>query len=394
MSAAAGAPRLTSPPRRRTPEGLTRVGPRLRVALIAPATYPVAEPYAGGLESFVGRLAAGLRSRGHEVLLFAAEGSTGAVPGYEFPAGGWQAGDLARQDVSMPARSYMAEHHAYLRLMTALRTEFAGSVDVVHNNSLHHLPIAFASTVPAPVVTTLHTPPTPWLESAIEVAGEEAGAFTCVSRSTARQWSEVLPGCAVVPNGVEEDRWPLGPGGPGLLWFGRIVPEKAPHLAVAAAVRAGRSIELAGPLSDPEYFKEFLEPLLGERVQYLGHLAGEDLAAAVGRAGAVLVTPVWDEPFGLVIAEAAMCGTPVVAFDRGAVTETLSPQGSSAMGRVVPAGDVAAMAAAVDEVVRLDRRRVRREAARRFAFDRVVDTYEGLYRELVATADQVDEAAS
>lgn len=163
---------------------------------------------------------------------------------------------------------------------------------------------------------------------------------------------------------------------------------------MAAAVRAGRSIELAGPLSDPEYFKEFLEPLLGERVRYLGHLAGEDLAAAVGRAGAVLVTPVWDEPFGLVIAEAAMCGTPVVAFDRGAVSETLSPQGSSAMGRVVPAGDVAAMAAAVDEVVRLDRRRVRREAARRFAFDRVVDTYEGLYRELVATADQVDEAAS
>lgn len=394
VSAAAGAPRLASPARHRTLEGLTRVGARLRVAVIAPATYPVVEPYAGGLESFVGRLVAGLRDRGHEVLLFAAEGSPGAVPGYEFPSGGWQAGDLARQDVSMPAQRFMAEHHAYLRLMTALRTEFADLVDVVHNNSLHQLPIAFASTVPAPVLTTLHTPPTPWLESAVDAVGTDAGAFTCVSRSTARQWSHLLPECTVVPNGVEQDRWPLGPGGPDLLWFGRIVAEKAPHLAVAAAARAGRTIELAGPVSDPAYFAEFVEPLLGERVRYLGHLAGADLAAAVGRAGAVLVTPVWDEPFGLVIAESAMCGTPVVAFDRGAVTETLSPRGSSAMGRVVPAGDVAAMAAAVDDVLLLDRRRVRREATRRFAFDRVVDSYEGVYRELVATAAQVDEAAS
>lgn len=399
MSVATGAPRLAAPSSRRrtpgrTPEGLTRVGSRLRVAVVAPATYAVVEPYAGGLESFVGRLTAGLRARGHEVLLFAAQGSPGAVPGHAFPAGGWQASDLARQDVSMPSRRFMAEHHAYLRLMTALRTEFAGRVDVVHNNSLHQLPIALAGTLSVPVVTTLHTPPTPWLESAVEVAGEDAGAFTCVSRSTARQWGHLLPGCTVVPNGVEEERWPLGPGGPGLLWFGRIVPEKAPHLAVAAAVRAGRTIELAGPVSDPAYFHEHLEPLLGERVRYLGHLAGNDLAAAVGRAGAVLVTPVWDEPFGLVIAEAAMCGTPVVAFDRGAVAETLTVRGNSSMGRVVPAGDVAAMAATVDDVLRLDRRRVRREAARRFAFDRVVDSYEGIYRELVATAAQVDEAAS
>lgn len=361
--------------------------------MIGPAVNPVREPYAGGLESFVGNLTAGLRARGHEVFLFAAAGSTDAETEFTFPAGGWQASQLAEQDTSMPARAFMAEHHAHLQVMTALRTQYADRIDIVHNNSLHYLPLSLADTLPVPVLTTLHTPPTPWLESAL-APGAAASRFTCVSRSTARQWAHVLPGCPVVPNGVSPEQWPLGPGGPDLLWYGRMTAEKAPHLAVRAAALADRSIDLAGPVSDPHYFHQVVEPLLGERVRYLGHLSGTKLARVVGHAAAVLVTPVWDEPFGLVIAEAAMCGTPVVAFDRGGVAETLEPDASNPVGRVVAAGDVEAMAAAVDDVREFDRACVRREARRRLSFDRVVDRYETAYRRLAVDSAQVDEAAS
>ena len=63
----------------------------------------------------------------------------------------------------------MDEHHAYLQLMLRLGRTGRGDFDVIHNHSLHYLPVAMAATVPVPIVCTLHTPPTPWLESAIQV---------------------------------------------------------------------------------------------------------------------------------------------------------------------------------------------------------------------------------
>ena len=145
-----------------SPLAAGRSGRRLTIAVLGPSSHPVAEPYVGGLESFVGGLVAGLRARGHRVLLFAAVGSTDAQPEL-LAGGGWQPDELSRADPSMPAEAFLREHHAHLAVLNALRTTYAGEVDVVHNNSLHHLPLTLSSTLPVPTVTTLHTPPTPWL---------------------------------------------------------------------------------------------------------------------------------------------------------------------------------------------------------------------------------------
>ena len=98
-----------------------------------------------------------------------------------------------------------------------------------------------------PMLTTLHTPPTPWLESALDVTGSAGTRFAAVSRHTAAAWRHVAPDVTVVPNGVDFRRWPLGPGGDNLVWFGRITAEKAPHMAIAAARRADLPLVLAGP---------------------------------------------------------------------------------------------------------------------------------------------------
>jgi len=372
-----------------------RSGRRLTIAVLGPSSYPVAEPYPGGLESFIGGLVVGLRARGHRVLLFAAAGSTGAQPEV-LAGGGWQPDELSRADPSMPAEAFMREHHAHLSVLHALRTTYAGQVDVVHNNSLHYLPLSLSTTLPFPTVTTLHTPPTPWLTSALS-AGGSSHAFTAVSRFTARQWEPWVSRAEVVHNGVDPDRWTLGRGGGGVLWFGRMVPEKAPHLAIAAAAAAGQHLHLVGPAPDADYFAAQIAPHLGPGATWHGHLGGATLARAVGRASAVLVTPAWDEPFGLVAAEAAMCGTPVVAFDRGGISEVLRPHVGQQVGLVVPAADVDAMAAAIGPAMAMDRREVRAAALSHLSAQTMVGRYEAVLRAAAAdgpATDQVRVAAS
>lgn len=370
-----------------------RPGRRLTIAVLGPSSYPVAEPYLGGLESFVGGLVSGLRDRGHRVLLFAADGSTDAQPEV-LAGGGWQPDELSCADPSMPAAAFLREHHAHLAVLHALRTTYAGEIDVVHNNSLHYLPLSLSTTLPVPTVTTLHTPPTPWLTSAL-AAGGSSHAFTAVSRFTARQWEPWVPGAQVLHNGVDPERWTLGPGGGGVLWFGRLVPEKAPHLAIAAAAAAGRHLDLVGPALDPGYFAAQIAPHLGRGVTWHGHLGGRTLVEAVGRAGAVLVTPAWDEPFGLVAAEAAMCGTPVVAFDRGGISEVLRPNVGQQVGIVVPEGDVAAMGAAIAPAAAMDRRAVRAAALSHLSAQTMVGRYEAVLGSAAGpVTDQVRVAAS
>lgn len=195
-----------------------------------------------------------------------------------------------------------------------------------------------SSLVPAPVVTTLHTPPTPWLESTCSYASPRT-RFAAVSAATAAAWWPTVD-AEVIPNGVEIGRWPAGPGGPAAVWTGRLVPEKAPHLAIDAALLAGFRIELAGPVMDREYFDSQVVPRLGPDAVYRGHLRQQELAHVVGSAAVAVVSSQWDEPYGLVAAEAMACGTPVAASPRGGLVEVVHPR-SGALAASDTAEDLA-----------------------------------------------------
>ncbi|MEU5843776.1 glycosyltransferase [Rhodococcus sp. NPDC047139] len=356
----------------------------LRVALIASNRYPIRQPFAGGLEAHVWHLAHALGKDGHEVTLFAAPGSDPALPAEFLEVPSFEVSELARHDVSMPpADGFVGDHHAYLSLMLDLAGRSADAFDVVHNHSLHYLPIAMARTLRTPLLCTLHTPPTPWLESAMAAPGGCPGTFVAVSRHTAAAWEHATPGpVAVVPNGVDLGAWPVGPGGDDLIWFGRIVPEKGAHFAIEAARRAGYRLRIAGPISDPEYFSSQVEPFLGPDVTYLGHLSQPDLAAAVGTSAAALITPQWDEPYGLVVAESLACGTPVVAFARGGIPEVVD----ETSGCLVPPDDIDGLAAAVSRAAELSRAAARARAEERCSERTMVDAYVSLYRELAGAA--------
>ncbi len=357
---------------------------RLSIAVIASARFPIREPFPGGLEAHTWLLATRLRDRGHDVTVFGGRGSDpdlGVIEMAELPA----ISAAARQDVGMPAEWFLAEHHAYLALMLQL-ARAGDRYDVVHNNSLHYLPIAMASTLASPLVTTLHTPPTPWLESAVRLAVGDL-RFAAVSRSTARQWRGTVPAgspVGVTHNGVDTTTWRPGPGGGTPVWSGRIVPEKGPVEAIHAARRAGTGLRLAGPRPDAHWFRSHVEPLLGNgpggRVEYVGHLDHAALARLVGSASVAVVSPCWDEPYGLVVAEALACGTPVAGFARGALPELVD----ASCGVLAAPGDVAGLARAILAAAGLDREAARRHAERTCSVEAMVDGYERLYREIAA----------
>lgn len=364
---------------------MTAVSP-LRVVVIAPLRYPIAEPHAGGLESALWHHLGTLRERGHEVTLIAVEGSDHLDDGpseLRLPAVRWPRGTTPSDteyppgylDVGFRALEHALDHIA----------RHARDFDVIDNHCLHGLPLAWARRIGLPIVTNLHTPVLPDLVHATDHSLGARSRFVAVSRYTARQWAPTGIDPVVIPNAIDTERWAPGAGGDDLVWFGRIVPEKGVHLAVDAARRLGRRIVLAGRVGDPDYAAREVWPLLGEDVVYAGALGQTDLAALVGRSACALVTPVWDEPFGLVIAEALSTGTPVAAFDTGGVSEVVA---GSPGARLVPTADVAALAATVERLVLestpQSRRATRAHAVDRFSLETRMRSLEALYLEMLA----------
>ncbi|OAN36120.1 glycosyltransferase [Mycolicibacterium iranicum] len=352
----------------------------MHVALIAHNHFPIREPFAGGIEAHVWHLTRALIEDGHAVTLFAAADSDLDTDHPALTVRALPRTAAASVAFPWPGAVKESHHRAFAGLMGELADPGSG-FDVVHNHSLNYVPLLAAPRLRIPMVTTLHTPPFPMLEAAVGAVARSEVQFAAVSRQSAAAWDHVgIERMAVVPNGVDMSRWPLGPGGDDLVWSGRIVPEKGTHLAVDAAMRSGRRLVLAGPIGDADYFQRSIEPWLGDGVEYAGHLGQRDLAALVGGAAATLVTPVWDEPYGQVVVESMACGTPVVAFAGGGIPELVDERG----GCLVPSGDVGALAAAVPDAVQLSRALVRETAAARHGLTRMVADYVGLYRRLVA----------
>ncbi|ROS26067.1 glycosyltransferase [Cellulomonas sp. PhB150] len=361
----------------------------LDILVVAPLRFPLGPPHAGGLESMVWNEVRALRDRGNRVDLIAVEGSDQLDPGhpeFRLPRVIWGSSAEAT-DATWPAaslgRTVAALDDALDEVGAARRW------DVVLNHCLHPLPLRRAHELGAPMVTTLHTPPETSLVSAARAAPESA-TFLAVSEHTRAAWAHAGVAATLLHNGVCVDDWPLGPGGDDLVWFGRIVPEKAPHLAIEVARRLGRRIVLAGRVGDERYMRGVVGPMLGPDARWSGHLDQAALASLVGRSAVTLVTSVWAEPFGLVAPESLCCGTPVTGFAVGGLPEVQHKSVGMALG---PADDLDALVDAAAVLAARGRapsfRRAVHDATREsFSLDARVHRLEAVLQRAVATAGQ------
>jgi glycosyltransferase involved in cell wall biosynthesis len=184
----------------------------------------------------------------------------------------------------------------------------------------------------------------------------------------------------VVYNAVPVDRYQFVPTQPEhapLVFLGRIEQKKGTHLAIDLACQTGRRLVIAGnvPESAKEYFENDVAPWIdGRTISYVGEVNDEQKNELLGRAAALIMPLLWDEPFGIVMAEAFACGTPVIGLSRGAVPEVVE-QGLT--GFVCES--LTQMADAVEQLGTISRARCRRSAEERFSESALVRAYEDVY---------------
>ena len=356
----------------------------MRIAVVSHIRHPVAAPFMGGMEAHSHMLVTELARRGHDVTLFASGDSVVPKGARLHPV------VSEHYDRAFPWHDFHGtdalNRHLDTAFARALPALASGAYDVVHNNSLHRYPPRLARRIGLPMLTSLHVPPFDALRRAVHASGAPWSQMTVCSQHQLGLWSDGGDDrfLQVVPNGVDTTGWAYCAEGDGTaVWFGRITPNKGTAEAVQAARIAGVPLWIYGPVEHADYFRETVEPWLGQGVTYGGNLAPRDLAERVATASVALFTPRWDEPFGLAAVEAMSCGVPVAAFGRGAVPEVIGP------GGVIASEDTAAaLAQAIAVAGKLDRGAVRSHAARHFTITRMVDAYEDLYMRCIAGAQE------
>jgi glycosyltransferase involved in cell wall biosynthesis len=364
----------------------------MKLAIIAPLVTAISEPQRGGSQAFVSDLAAGLVRRGHDVHVYAASGSD--IPGVKVIDTGidpeslaatlYRASASATPDLA-PAEAAFASVYARVR---------GTRYDVVHNHAFDAPAITLAAELGAPVVHTLHLPPDRAVAAALRYA-EQCGkppVVAAVSAAQARAWRQVARVDAILP--------PLVPtaligwsrlAGEGAVFGGRLSPEKGAAEAIDIARAAGVPIDIYGDAYDADYARKQIGPrqaLPGVTVHQ--GVPRASLWAAMARAAVVLYPVQWDEPFGMAAAEAQACGTPVVAFRRGALGEVIA---DGLTGFLIPPGDVQAAADAVTKTAEISRLACRDHAASHLDLEQSLDAHEQLYRRVAGLSTGAQASA-
>ncbi|NIJ51009.1 glycosyltransferase family 4 protein [Dyadobacter arcticus] len=347
----------------------------MKIGIIAHLKYPIAKPFQGGLEAFTYDISQRLLARGHDVILYACAASDPILNVRPILSvedhSPIVSSKFTSRELSM---EFIATHHAYVEMMQEIDND---GLDVIFNNSLNYVPIMMASLVAAPMLTVLHTPPIFELKNAIRREQDYGGVnYVSVSVSNAQNWKDYAPECNVIPNGIDLKTWQFYPDNEGeyVMWFGRIHPDKGLHIAIQAAKVAGKKMKIAGAISDEFYFQEYILPLLDESIELVGHCDHNALNELIGNAQVSLITPCWDEPFGLVVAESLACGTPVAGIARGALPYLLCEN----TARLSLTEDIDELAQCIHDAAALSRRGCRERAEQNFDVEMMVDAYEQL----------------
>jgi glycosyltransferase involved in cell wall biosynthesis len=334
----------------------------MKVAVLAPICWRTPPRHYGPWEQVASNIAEGLVQRGVDVTLFATGDSL-------------TQGNLEyicerpyEEDKTLDAKVWECLHIGHMM-------EQADRFDIIHNN-YDFLPLTYSRLIHTPMVTTIHGFSS---ASIIPVFKEYQNTGHYVSISNADRSPE-LEYIATVYNGINVEEFTLnGQGGDYLLYFGRIHHDKGTFEAIQVAKKAAKRLIISGIIQDQDYFAEKVEPFINDDdIVYVGSSGPQKRDKLLGGAYALLHPINFAEPFGLSVAESMLCGTPVIAFNKGSMPELIV---DGKTGFLVK--DIAEAAAALDDVKKIDRGCCREWCENNFSREKMVEDYLKVYEKIL-----------
>jgi glycosyltransferase involved in cell wall biosynthesis len=333
----------------------------MKAAILAPVAWRTPPRHYGPWEQVASNIAEGLIKLGVDVTLFATGDSITAGTLKYICKQGYE------EDRSQDAKVLECLHISNLM-------EQAGGFDIIHNN-FDFLPLTYTGLIKTPVITTIHGFSSPKI---IPVYKKYNSSGHYVSISNADRSPE-LNYLATVYNGLDTKDF-LFTGTPDnyLLYFGRIHHDKGPAEAIEIAKKSKRKLLIAGIIQDENYWKEKVEPFLDDQIQYVGHAGPEKRNKLLGNAAALLHPINFNEPFGMSVAESMLCGTPVIAFNKGSMPELIKHEKT---GFLVNTVDEAV--AAIEQLKSIKRKDCSEWASSQFSKEKMAADYFELYKRIL-----------
>jgi len=334
----------------------------MKIAILSPIAWRTPPLKYGPWEQVASNIAEGLVAKGLDVTLFAT-GNSSTQGKLEFISETAYA-----EDDSIDSKVWECLHISNLM-------EQAKDFDLIHNN-YDFLPLSYSRLIKTPMVTTIHGFSSPQI---IPVYKKYNADNYYVSISNADRSPE-LEYIATVYNGIDPSGFTFNANPKDyLLFFGRIHPEKGTYEAIQIAKQTKRKLIISGLIQDAEYFKNVVKPHINnEDIVYVGNSGAKERNKLLGEA-CVLLHPIsFNEPFGLSVVEAMLCGTPVIAFNKGSMSELIQHKKTGFLVETLEDAVVA-----VDSIDSINRWQCNRWAKVNFTQDQMVDGYLDVYSNIL-----------
>ncbi|MCJ8210180.1 glycosyltransferase family 4 protein [Mucilaginibacter sp. RS28] len=334
----------------------------MKVAVLSPVAWRTPPRHYGPWEQVASNIAEGMVGKGVDVTLFATgdsltKGKLDAIceKGYE-------------EDKTQDAKVLECLHISNLM-------EKADDFDLIHNN-FDFLPLTYSGLIKTPVITTIHGFSSPKIIPVYKKYNQR-GYYVSISNADR---SPELNYLATVYNGLNKDEFTFNDRPEDyLLYFGRIHHDKGAAEAIQIARKANKRLVMAGIIQDEGYYKSNVEPFIdNEQIVYVGHAGPEKRNQLLSNASALLHPINFNEPFGMSVAEAMLCGTPVIAFNRGSMPELVRNEQTGFL-----VSNIEEAVNAVAQLKHINRANCRDWAAANFSSEKMVDDYYGLYQQIL-----------
>ncbi|MFY0255883.1 glycosyltransferase family 4 protein [Chitinophaga sp. 30R24] len=333
----------------------------MKIAILAPVAWRTPPRHYGPWEQMASNLTEGLIAQGMDVTLFATADSLTTAKLAAICARGYEEDPLADAKVNE------CMHISYLM-------EQARDFDIIHNH-FDFLPLTYSRLIKTRMITTIHGFSSPKILPVYQ-RYNDIGRYVSISNADRHP---TLHYTATIYNGVRQTDFPFEPQPEDyLLYYGRIHPDKGTHSAIQIALHSGRKLIIAGIIQDVAYYNERVKPYLDdEQITYIGAVGGDQRGQLLGKALALLHPIHFNEPFGLSVAEAMLCGTPVIAYNKGAMPELIIDRKTGFL-----VNDMYEAAASIEDLSLINRQNCHEHAIENFSAKTMVEKYISLYNEL------------